>query len=95
MLETIDVGTQDLKLYERSAAAEAVAQLQNLAAPLVGARVLHVNATPYGGGNWSTCTEAKVTTSAPSLAANRSTLPRSIYWGDELQMITFCLGFVL
>src|SRR5829696_5018401 len=50
MLETVDVGTQDLNLYERSAGAEAVAQLRELAAPLQGARILHVNATPYGGG---------------------------------------------
>src|SRR5215207_9953634 len=50
MLETVDVGTQDLDLYERSAGAEAVAQLRELAAPLDGARILHVNATPYGGG---------------------------------------------
>ena len=34
MLETVDVGTQDLDLYERSAGAEAVAQLRELAAPL-------------------------------------------------------------
>ena len=50
MLETVDVGTQDLGLYERSAGVEAVAQLRQLAAPLQGARVLHVNATPCGGG---------------------------------------------
>ena len=50
MLETVDVGTQDLNLYERSAGAEAVAQLRHRAAPLEGARILHVNATPYGGG---------------------------------------------
>src|SRR5918993_1723523 len=50
MLETVDVGTQDLNLYERSAGAEAVAQLRELAAPLEGARIVHVNATPYGGG---------------------------------------------
>jgi trehalose synthase len=50
MLETVDIGTQDLNLYERSAGAEAVTQLRELAAPLEGARVLHVNATPYGGG---------------------------------------------
>ena len=50
MLETVDVGTQDLNLYERSAGAEAVAQLRQLAAPLEGVRILHVNATPYGGG---------------------------------------------
>jgi trehalose synthase len=50
MLEAVDVGTQDLNLYERSAGAEAVAQLRELAAPLEGVRILHVNATPYGGG---------------------------------------------
>src|SRR5215212_2861336 len=50
MLETVDVGTQDLNLYERSAGAETVAQLRELAAPLEGARIVHVNATPYGGG---------------------------------------------
>src|ERR671910_124613 len=50
MLETVDVGTQDLDLYEFSAGAEAVAQLRGLAASLEGARILHVNATPYGGG---------------------------------------------
>ena len=50
MLDTVDVGTQDLNLYERSAGAEAVAQLRELAAPLEGARIVHVNATPYGGG---------------------------------------------
>jgi trehalose synthase len=50
MLETVDVGTQDLNLYERCAGAEALAQLRELAAPLQGARILHLNATPYGGG---------------------------------------------
>src|SRR5215204_3628853 len=50
MLETVDVGTQNLDLYERSAGAEAIGQLRELAAPLEGARILHVNATPYGGG---------------------------------------------
>ena len=50
MLETVDVGAQDLDLYERSAGAEAEAQLRGLAVPLEGARILHINATPYGGG---------------------------------------------
>jgi trehalose synthase len=50
MLETVDVGTQDVNLYERSVGDEVVAQLRELAAPLQGARILHVNATPYGGG---------------------------------------------
>src|SRR5215208_5960816 len=50
MLETVDVGTQNLDLYERSAGAEAIGQLRELAAPLEGARILHVSATPFGGG---------------------------------------------
>ncbi len=50
MLETVDVGTQYVNLYESSAGADAVAQLRELAEPLRGARVLHINATPYGGG---------------------------------------------
>ena len=50
MLETVDVGTQCIACYETSAGAEVVSQLRELAAPLAGARVLHLNATPYGGG---------------------------------------------
>ncbi len=50
MLETVDVGAQSIASYEQSAGEEAVSQLRDLAAPLRGARVLHVNATPYGGG---------------------------------------------
>jgi trehalose synthase len=50
VLETVDVGKQPIALYELSAGGESLAQLQELAAPLKGARVLHVNATPYGGG---------------------------------------------
>ena len=50
MLETVDVGTQRIASYEASAGFESVAQLRKLAAPLSGARVLHINATPYGGG---------------------------------------------
>jgi hypothetical protein len=34
MLETVDVGTQDLDLHEGSVGADAVAQLRELAAPL-------------------------------------------------------------
>jgi trehalose synthase len=50
VLETVDVGKQHLSLYESSAGIEAISQLRVLAEPLRGARVLHVNATPYGGG---------------------------------------------
>jgi trehalose synthase len=50
MLETVYVGVQSIGNYVPSASAETVAQLKTLAAPLRGARVLHLNATPYGGG---------------------------------------------
>src|SRR5215212_7879770 len=48
MLESVEVGTQRIASYEPSVGAESVAQLRELAAPLSGARVLHINATPYG-----------------------------------------------
>ena len=50
MLQTVDTGLLCLAGYELSAGAEAVDQLRNLARPLRGCRVLHLNATPYGGG---------------------------------------------
>lgn len=50
MLETVDVGAQSIGSYEAKAGKEVVARLRELAAPLNGARVLHINATPYGGG---------------------------------------------
>lgn len=50
MLETIDVGTQSISHYVASAGAAAVEELRALAEPLRGVRVLHLNATPYGGG---------------------------------------------
>jgi trehalose synthase len=50
MLHRVDVGTQSIAAYASSAGAEMVELLHALAAPLRGARVLHLNATPYGGG---------------------------------------------
>jgi len=50
VLETVDIGTQSIDYYEKSAGAQAVEELRRLAASLKGARVLHLNATPYGGG---------------------------------------------
>lgn len=50
MLERVDVGTQSLDRYRSSAGGDAIAQLRELAAPLRGCRVLHVSATPFGGG---------------------------------------------
>ena len=52
MLEAVDVGTQDLNLYERSAGADAVAQLRELAAPLEGARILHISGRESGALMW-------------------------------------------
>jgi trehalose synthase len=50
MLETVEVGTQTIDGYAASAGSDIVEALRALAAPLRGVRVLHVNATPYGGG---------------------------------------------
>jgi trehalose synthase len=50
MLQAVDVGRECLACYELSAGTEAVEQLLELARTLRGCRVLHLNATPYGGG---------------------------------------------
>jgi trehalose synthase len=50
MLERVDVGTQSVDRYASSAGSEAIARLRAAAAELQGLRVLHVSATPYGGG---------------------------------------------
>lgn len=50
MLERVDVGVQCIECYEKSVSAEALSKLREIAKPLKGLRVLHINATPYGGG---------------------------------------------
>jgi trehalose synthase len=50
MLQCVDVGRQNLDGYRTSAGDDAVDRLRELARPLAGLRVLHVSATPYGGG---------------------------------------------
>jgi trehalose synthase len=50
MLESVDVGAQSVDSYKPSAGDEAIESLRELAAPLRGCRVLHLSATPYGGG---------------------------------------------
>src|SRR5438105_12792280 len=50
MLEQVHVGVASISSYEGNAGSERIAQLRTLAAPLRGVRVLHINATPYGGG---------------------------------------------
>ncbi|MBD0357370.1 MAG: glycosyltransferase [Rubrobacter sp.] len=50
MLESVDVGQRHISDYEVIVGPEAVERLRTLAEPLRGARVLHLNATTYGGG---------------------------------------------
>ncbi len=50
MLEQVNVPPLSLAAYEAVAGAEAIDEIRRLAEPLRGARVLHVNATKYGGG---------------------------------------------
>jgi trehalose synthase len=50
MLQSVDIGTQSVDAYRTSAGDDVVEELRTLAEPLRRARVLHVSATPYGGG---------------------------------------------
>ncbi|MDP2304913.1 MAG: glycosyltransferase, partial [Pseudomonadota bacterium] len=50
MLNLVDVGPRSLESYRGIAPEGLIEALRMAAAPLQGARVLHVNATPYGGG---------------------------------------------
>lgn len=50
MLQTVDVGTRSLDAYHGIAPEPILEELRRAAGPLRGLRVLHLNATPYGGG---------------------------------------------
>lgn len=50
MLERVPLLEKDLQDYEDVVGEAVVAEIRQLAEPLRGARVLHLNATPYGGG---------------------------------------------
>ena len=50
MLQPVDVGERALGSYEGVAPAETLGSLRAVAAGLRGLRLLHLNATPYGGG---------------------------------------------
>jgi trehalose synthase len=50
MLPTVPVPPIRVDDYVAVGGAEAVERLQRAAAPLAGARILHVNSTPFGGG---------------------------------------------
>ena len=50
MLQAVDVGERNLASYEGVAPDETLESLRRVAADLRGLRVLHLNATPYGGG---------------------------------------------
>lgn len=50
MLELVDVGVQTVAAYEESVGEEALEELRDAARELQDTRVLHLNATPYGGG---------------------------------------------
>ncbi|MGE0823494.1 MAG: glycosyltransferase [Candidatus Binatia bacterium] len=50
MLETVDVGERSLAAYRGVAPDAILDELARCARDLRGARILHINATPYGGG---------------------------------------------
>jgi trehalose synthase len=49
-LQTVDVGRQTVDAYRRVTSAAVLEALRDVAADLRGVRVLHLSATPYGGG---------------------------------------------
>ncbi|MEE8472455.1 MAG: glycosyltransferase [Dehalococcoidia bacterium] len=50
MLQTVDVGIESLNSYCPVVSDEQIEDVRKLARELKGARILHLNATPYGGG---------------------------------------------
>ena len=50
MLERVPLLEKELADYEEVAGAEAIERIRALAEPFRGARILHINATAYGGG---------------------------------------------
>ena len=50
MLQTVDIGPRSLQAYRGVAPERILDDLETLAGGLGGLRVLHLNATPYGGG---------------------------------------------
>lgn len=50
MLETVDIGERSLEAYRGIASDAILEDVSRLGQELRGARVLHLNATPYGGG---------------------------------------------
>jgi trehalose synthase len=50
MFDAVEVPPLRLDAYKAVAGEDAIAEIRRLAAPLRGARVLHVNATSFGGG---------------------------------------------
>lgn len=50
MLHRVDVGDLSIEPYREIVGDDVIAELRSLAAPLQGLKVLHLNATSYGGG---------------------------------------------
>lgn len=50
MLQRVDIGERSLASYRGTAPDDLLDELEQVEADLRGARVLHVNATAYGGG---------------------------------------------
>ena len=50
LLQVVNVGEQSISRYASIMGKDTIEKLRSLAAELRGARVLHINATPYGGG---------------------------------------------
>jgi len=50
LLQAVDVGVESINNYESTIGSARIVEMRELAKKLHGARILHLNATPYGGG---------------------------------------------
>jgi trehalose synthase len=77
-LQTVDVGRQAVDAYRRVVPARVLDALRDVAASLRGVRVLHLSATPYGGG------VSELLRSAVPLLENLGLVPEwRVISGDE------------
>ena len=77
MLEQVAVPPLSLDAYAPVAGDEAVAEIRALAADLQGARVLHVNATKFGGGVAEILPTLTARASTPSGGSSPARTPSS------------------
>jgi trehalose synthase len=80
MLQLVDLGPRTLESYRGLAPDHLLDDLWAVAKDLKGARVIHVNATPYGGGVSEVLRSTVPILNALGLAADWKTISGMIAW---------------